>query len=254
LKPGHDPVIRLKTKSGEPQQIVLLSDADSLALWKGIWGGRNRVVLTRSGVQFDTNGLRVTVEDPEANTIGVFPAPSEVMQQSLVLTGESDGIFQRYALPTPPTPLVIGFDVVQEAGPAREIKNGPIKQGVAQEPEDADFAQAAVWRLRFPEGIDLTDYNRARLHYVGDVARVTLNGKLLTDDFYNGNPRELGLRRFAPEIFKGDLRLAVLPLRKDAPIFLAPEAKPDFKDRTEIASLRAVELLGVQSTMLTAHP
>jgi hypothetical protein len=42
---------------------------------------------------------------------------------------------------------------------------------------------------------------------------VTLNGKLLTDDFYNGNVFEAGLRRYAPEILTGDLRVEILSLR-----------------------------------------
>ena len=125
----------------------------------------------------------------------------------------------------------------------RQIPLGKIGQPVAAAPEDADFAKAAIWRINLPAGLDLNTDPILRLHYVGDVARVTLNGKLLTDDFYNGNPFEVGLRRYAPEILTGDLRVEILPLRKDAPIYLAKEARPDFGGKQSVVSLNRVEIV-----------
>jgi hypothetical protein len=116
-------------------------------------------------------------------------------------------------------------------------------QGVALAPEEKDFARAAVWKIRLPENLRLDDDLLLRLHYVGDVARATLNGKLLTDDFYNGKPKEIGLRRHSPEILRGDLRFAILPLRQDAPIYMAPSARPDFGNAASVVELRRVELL-----------
>ena len=49
---------------------------------------------------------------------------------------------------------------------------------------------------QLPGNLDLKENPLLRLNYVGDVARVTLNGRLLTDDFYNGNVFEVGLRRY----------------------------------------------------------
>ena len=82
-----------------------------------------------------------------------------------------------------------------------------------------------------------------RLHYVGDVARVMLNGKFITDDFYNGRPFDIGLRRHAPEILNRRLQVVILPLQKDAPIYLAKEAKPDFGDSESIVKLEQVEIV-----------
>jgi beta-galactosidase len=90
--------------------------------------------------------------------------------------------------------------------------------------------------------VDLNTGPILRLNDVGDVARVTLNGKLLTDDFYNGNTFEVGLCRYAPEILTGDLGVEILPLRRDAPIMLAQEARPDFGDRQSVVLLYDVKL------------
>ena len=75
------------------------------------------------------------------------------------------------------------------------------------------------------------------------MARVTLDGKLIDDNFYNGKPFDLGLKRFAPEILAGDLRLEILPLRKDSPIYLADGAKPDFGKTAGIARVNKLEIV-----------
>jgi hypothetical protein len=100
-----------------------------------------------------------------------------------------------------------------------------------------------VWRIQLPANLDPGVDPLLRIHYVGDVARVTLSGKLVTDDFFNGNVFEVGLRRDAPEILKGDLRLAVLPLRKDAPIYMAKEARPDFSKAASVVALQSIEIV-----------
>ena len=111
-----------------------------------------------------------------------------------------------------------------------------------------------MWRIKLPAQVDFSVDPILRLNYVGDVARVTLNGKLLTDDFYNGNIFEVGLRRYAPDILTGDLRVAILPLRRDAPIALAPAAKPDFGNAQSIAALRGLEIMPRYSLQLTVPP
>ena len=103
--------------------------------------------------------------------------------------------------------------------------------------------KAAVWRIQLPANLDLDADPMLRIHYVGDVARVTFNGKLVTDDFYNGNAFDVGLRRYAPEIPKGDLRMAILPLRKDAPIYMAKEARPDFSKADSVVALQSIEIV-----------
>ena len=83
-----------------------------------------------------------------------------------------------------------------------------------------------------------------KIHYTGDVARVLLDGKLVLDDFYNGQPLELPLKRFAARLAAGArLTVEILPLRKDAPILLPDAAWPRFGARAAIAELSKVEIV-----------
>ena len=186
VKPGRKPAIKLQTKTGRKIQVVLLTEADSLALADG--------------------------------------AP--VFEQPLKFSTRKVPIAQ-----------------IKTPGPAREIPKTTGKSPVAIAPTDADFTNAAVWKIKLPTKLDLKSAPLLRIHYVGDVARLTLNGKLIADNFYAGREFDLGLNRYAPEILSGDLRLEILPLRKDAPIYLEPKARPDFGGKEGLAELQSAEIV-----------
>jgi hypothetical protein len=148
-------------------------------------------------------------------------------------------------------PQVMVTELVRAAGPARTIALGQISQPVAVAPSDEDFKAAAVWRIKLPAGFDpAADDLMLRLYYTGDVARFSIGGKFITDDYYNGLPLEIGLRRHAAALEKGELTVAILPLRADAItgakplIYLSPNAaRPDFGGKDSVARLDRVELV-----------
>lgn len=253
VKPGRSPAIALRSASGGVVRIVLLNEADSLALWKGHWLGSPRVFLSKAALLLDGEELRMTSADRTAFDLAVVPAPGGLATPSGKVRSASDGVFVRYSVPAPKAVSYRpAFELLQPAGPARDVLLGKISSPVAAQPVDADFAKAAVWRIKLPKGIDLGTDPLLRLHYAGDVARVTLNGKLITDDFYNGNAFDVGLRRHAPDTISGELQVAILPLRKDAPIYLADSAKPDFGKAGSLAELRQVTIIPRYTVTLLA--
>lgn len=244
VRPGTGFAATIKTPRGGTLQMVLLSDANSLALWKGTWLGRDRVFLTRAGLVLDGNKLRLSSPDRTTLNVAVYPTPGAVQCGGKSLHGRRDGIFDTFTQAEPYADVEsVSVELVHPAGPPREIHMGRIDEPMATEPEDADFNQAAVWRIKLPATPNLGADPILRLHYVGDVARVTLNGKLLTDNFYNGTAFDIGLRRYAPEIFSGDLQMQILPLRKDAPIMLAKEAQPNFGGAASVVKLEEAEIV-----------
>jgi hypothetical protein len=254
IKPGHETALEVKTESGEVIRIVLLDDADSLALWKASWVGRDRVFLTPAGLVLDGDLLRLTSTDRRGLRVAMLPAPNFISAGGKKLRPAVDGVFTGFSPPLPkPFTGKATAESIQAAGPARDIPRGKIGQPVAAAPEDQDFAKAAVWRVKLPANLDLHADPLLRFHYVGDVARVTLNGKLITDDFYNGNTFDIGLRRYAPEILAADLRIEILPLRDDAPIYLAQEARPDFRGKPSVVALKEIEIVARDQIELKAQ-
>ncbi len=248
VKPGRDAALKLPGKDGKTVQIVLLGDKDSLALWKGFWKRRERVFLTNANMVVDGDVLKLTSSNPDDLEVGMYPAPAAVTVDGEKLDSKPDGIFERFI---PNTPRKVSYEVkfenIKPAGPVREIPLGKIDTPVAAAPVDADFEQAAVWQIELPNEIDLSLDPILRLHYVGDVARVMLNGKFVTDDFYSGRPLDIGLSRHAPDPdesgLNGDLQIVILPLQKDAPIYMAKEARPDFGSSESIVKLERVEII-----------
>lgn len=234
VKPGRTPIL-IHAPNGKLLQIVLLGETGSLELSKGTFAGSDRVFLSPDEIVTDADTLEVSGNDPKSLSVEVYPALEKI-------PGKADGIFYQLRVPSmkknSPTAKIV---LLKAAGPLREI---PInaKTRLAMAPTDADFTNAAIWKIKLAN-VDLDRDPILRIHYVGDVARVMLNGKLLDDNFYSGRPFDLGLKRYAPQIPGGDLRLEVLPLRSDAPIYLEPAARPNFNKAGSIAHVSSVQII-----------
>jgi len=198
VKPSRKAAIKLQTKSGGEIRIVLLNEADSLALRK------------------DDSGHAVFEKTTKTSTVKVET------------------------------------ELLQPSGPVREFPLSEGRQHIAIAPTDSDFTNAAIWKIKLPPKLDLSLNPILRVHYIGDVARLTLNGRLIDDNFYAGRTFDLGLNRYAPEILTGDLRLEILPLRKDAPLFFEPKNAPDFGGQDSLVKLQSAQIVNRNEAGFTA--
>lgn len=104
----------------------------------------------------------------------------------------------------------------REALGSRNILIG--EKGVAVQPSDSDFDNAAVYHIPLPDNRNcLLDIN-----YRGDCARLYADGKFIEDNFYNGRTFQFGLWRL-PE-GTTDLELRILPIQPDMPVYFPKEA------------------------------
>jgi beta-galactosidase len=257
LQPGLGEAIRLHTRDGKRRVILLLDEGTSLNLWKGEWQGRQHLFLTRATLLLDGPALRLRTEDPADSSVSIFPAPARLTEGHNVVPAKDEGLFRRFSPRAGSSePLRTVIERVQPAGPSRMIPIAPSvpsrKQGMAMQPEDADFAQAAVWRVKLPAGIAPTRDIRLRVHYTGDVLRAYHGDKLLDDDFYNTRPFEIGLRRYGPAVYQDGVVLKILPLREDAPIYLTDRGQLKFNDSHTALTLDAVDIVETREVTLLA--
>lgn len=244
LKTGTNSVIRLQTADKKITNIILLDELKSLSLWKGKLGNREHIFLTNAGLVVDDKNLHLSSENKLDLAVSIFPAPSNLLVNNAKLKPIADGIFSRFSAPKiPQISLKPTYEKIREADEPREIKNG--SKGVAEAPNDADFEKAAGWHIKLPKGLSDKQNVLLRIGYNGDAARIYLGDTLLTDNFYNGNVFEVGLNRYTPEILNKELLLKILPLRKDAPIYLQDEAKPNFEGKESICKLLSVNLVEI---------
>jgi len=112
-------------------------------------------------------------------------------------------------------------------------------------PDDRDFKLGAKWTISTPHQLQSSTISNLflKIAYTGDVARLSSNGHLLDDDFNNGVAWMIGLQRFEHEMDNHSLELSILPLRKDAPIFLEKRFWPNFDGKGQVTDLKSATLI-----------
>lgn len=93
-------------------------------------------------------------------------------------------------------------------------------QGIAGQPENKDFDQAATWNISL-NGISNAETAVLEVNYKGDVARLYANGQLIEDNFWNGRPMLVRLQDIAGK----KIQLKILPLGKEYPVYLQPDQR-----------------------------
>ena len=141
----------------------------------------------------------------------------------------------------------ISITKTKEASAPREIPMG--SQKVAAMPVNEDFDAAAVWTLNISPSLSGRDSKEGvsflKISYAGDCARVYADGKLVMDNFWNGKPMLVRMSELAGK----KVELRILPLRKDAPIYLQKEQKALLDSSKE--SLLKLEDISIMTIVTT---
>lgn len=246
---GLEHAIVLRPHSGPEVKLILLTQHEAENAWKIEIDGEEHLIETDQSYFDDRQHIYLqSMGTPEAN----FRAYPEVKEALTLERGNlkdrlSDGVSDYQASMTPQH-IAVRFTQIQRAGDVPPVRLGPSfswrPHGVAEVPSSDAFAAAAKWQITIPSDF-LNGVSNVflDLDYSGDMAHLTVNGKLLDDNFYNGMPWNIGLRRFANDLQQGPLDLSILPLRKDAPIYLEHPYWPDFENKTQVVRLKSLKLI-----------
>ena len=161
-------------------------------------------------------------------------------------TGD-DGIFTRYIASIKEENIAVYLSQIRKAETVPPVKMGKVVDwrngAVASSPDDSTFESrclASSLPKNMPPGLSDLYLD---IDYAGDVGRLYGGKRLLDDNFFNGTAWEIGLKRFGPGLLLNGLELNILPLRKDAPIYIPKNKWPSFNGATQIAEVKSVEAL-----------
>jgi beta-galactosidase len=228
VRPSADSAFTVKARDGRTVRFLLLSRDTAESAWKATVSGRERLILSKAEVLLEGNRIELRSRDVRALELWEFPGDPAKPRGGIA------NLFTRYVRSVSPVAIPVRFERVRAAAPAAPAKMG---KTVAMAPDDADFVRAGVWRISVPRlaapGVSVF----LRIEYVGDVARLYEGDHLLLDDFYKGDDWEVGLGAPSRE---RTFDLKVLPLRKDAPIYLSPEVRPEFPPSGAIGTVTRV--------------
>ena len=256
--PGTGIAVTVHSKSGQRARIVLLNRARAETAWRGSLAGAERLVLSPQDVFFDGDEMHLRAKGRPAFSVAVFPAMrlAAVGRATLVPTAV-DGIFTRYAARLPVRTPMVRVTKARAAALAPPVTTFNAvswrKVEIALVPSDSAFDLAGRWNISVAPGAlrDLSDLF-LEIRYAGDIGRLYSGDELLDDDFFDGTPWRVGLKRFAPEIARGALQLRVLPLRRDAPVYIQPEFAPSFQADGQVATVLGVRAIPEYELVVTA--
>ena len=246
---GLRSAITLQGKQGATH-LVLLSREDADQLWKVEIKGHDQLVLTKAQVFSD--GARLILRqigDPFFDA-AFLPAVHAVAgrEADRVTAPEAGEIFQHLAWHKPERSVSLQIEKTRPVGnaPAPKLNAGPSQKGSApvEAPDESSFAQAGEWRVIVPPRVvdGLSDIFLG-VHYQGDEARLLNGDHLLTDNFFNGTEWRIGMKRFLNGGPSLAFTLQVLPLNKEAPIFMDEGRAPAMGKDEQTGSLQAIEAL-----------
>jgi beta-galactosidase len=253
VAPGLDASIDILSTDGHRIRLAVLTQEQAEDAWKVSIGSADHLLISDADFSADTDSSlgRIWLRSRTSSQIAftLVPPPAAPLKSSLSLTATdrtatSAGFAADAANWTDP------FECVQTeaAGLAPPVKTGPAldwrPRGVAEAPGAGPLANAARWSITVPAGSmnGLSDLY-LKISYTGDVARLYSGGRLIDDNFYNGKPWTIGLKRFLATRGPSTFELSVLPLRKDAPVYLETATPPEFAPNGQAIGLEGVTLV-----------
>jgi len=217
-EPGINSTAEILNKDGKKITITTLTREQALNTWKTRLAGKERIIISSSTI-LDHNGLlKIQNIGNHSMDFHIYPDVEEGLKCNTGKILKSyEGMFARY-------------DIVLEK---IEV---PVKiQRVTDQRITVELPDNAMKGLN-----DIF----LKIDYMGDTGMGFINGKLVTDHFYYGEPWVIGLKRFVPEIHKKGMYFYFKPISEDAPYLmdLAPEEIPDFQNGkvTEIKTIKAI--------------
>ncbi len=253
VNPGERSWIDLVSSAGKQLRIVLLRQEEAENAWKIRIAGTDHMLFTAQDFIADADShpgkIWLRSRDIPQFAFDIAPPPPAPLQASLALSQTaSTAQLASFTAARQKSSASIEYRLLRPAADIPPVRLGPSfswrKQGVAQAPPESELPQAAKWAITVASA-DMPHLSELFLEvkYQGDVARLYSNHRLLVDDFYNGQTWTIGLRRFLDVQSAGKFELDILPLRKDAPVYMELSNPAGFSAKGQVDKLDSIRLV-----------
>jgi beta-galactosidase len=208
-------------RDGRKVRVLLLTQDQAEQFWRLPMGSEDSVLLSSADVFASNDGVHLRSVDPLRIAASFFNSNAQKdTTQALWSQRGGDVVPRQIEFEWNNSRLASLRPPIQMDSHVK-YRDHPMPLA----PQDSEFSSAAAWTLQIPtQSMNGLSDIYLRIRYAGDVARLSMDGHLLDDDFYNGRAWEIGLKRFLPEDFGKKLEVSVLPLPSKAPIYLDERA------------------------------
>lgn len=260
-KQGDLTLIRAKPSSavaatiaanGKTITLVVLSKADARRVWQGEIAGKTRLVLTDDDVSFDKGALELRSMGDANFKVGVYPALDKTPSGSLSIgMAKTAGVFQTFVAKAPQKDLSATLTELRPAGKAPAITVGGRANRAVQPYPESIGRTSAAWAINVPKGaLDGVADVFLDIDYQGDIGRLFTGPEMVDDDYYFGAVWQIGLKRFKDKLNE-PLTVTVMPLRKDAPIYIDDAVRAALPPGDQVAAVKSVKLVPQYALKLT---
>ncbi len=231
VTPGTACLITLEAISGEVVRIFTLTRAQAENATKVTLAGQTRLFISEDTLlEKGAVGALHHVGNSEVGFSLYPPFEGVIESPNGNFEAATDGQFTHYAL---------------------KLAEHPI-------PFEMESIGANKVCLSFPPNfLDGLDDVYLRIDYVGDMGNAFIDGRLVSDNFYNGTAWEIGLRRFADQLSSKELLIMITPIAPQAqnarylPTGMA--FQPDV-NQAGISLIRSITAVPVYQIPLTLIP
>ena len=245
IMPGTDKAVSIAQQDKSKVEFVILTPEQSKQLWRMPLAGKQRVILSSANLLQHIYTLRMQSYNIKSNGISFYPAIEDIMTDLDKASKSTDGIFTKFSITSNNTPANIEIKAVkkQQAGQsAYELK------GTTEE----TWQQAAIWEIQMP--LEATDKHvLMKINYTGDAARLYVGDKLFDDNYFNGDPFEIGLWRI-PKDKQNDVQLYILPYSEGLDSRLPQYAKNKIEQAKKAGTINDISIEAVPTYEIQIMP
>jgi hypothetical protein len=264
IQPGVESSIDVVSSQGRSVRVVVLTAQEAGDAWKVHLGRSERLLITEQDFLADPDSrpeqikLRSLATPRFAFTL--TPPPGASLKASVpLIPAAATSRSASFTAEAQAWNATLECRQIRVAGLAPPVKFGPSvdwrPRRVAQAPPAGDLPQAAEWQIKVPSGaLNGLSELFLKLDYQGDVARLTADHKLLDDNFSNGTPWMIGLRRFLEDQGPTTFDLSILPLRKEAPVYFEFPSPLKFEPNGQADKLNEIRLIPEYQEEITTEP
>jgi beta-galactosidase len=254
LTPGLNAAIEVTDSSGVNSKLLVLTQqqAEETTLFRV--DGRDHLALSASSMFFDGQAIHLRSTASPSQELKLLP---DVHLGDG--TGKRDGLWTLYAISQAEKHPTLSVKQMQIAAPRAKMDMGPYvdwrKAAIPVVPPDSAFFKAGIWKLQWknPDMSGLSEI-LLQLDYTGDIGRLNSSTSLLDDNFFNGLPWQIGLKRFGAATAAAPLTLQLLPMPAVAPIYLDPMARAQLASSQPTPKVIAAKLIPEYESILTVTP
>lgn len=242
VAPSARRLITVTARDGRHIQLLVLDAASAKRAWVVDVFGQRRLILTDAETFVDGDRLVLRARGEPRFAFSMQP------KSALSVPESRDGGYATTVATSPIRNLPITQTRMAGEAPPTQI-GGPAQAAMQPLPEAHRAAGAwsfTVPRTALPVGGDAF----LEIDYRGDIARLFDGSTILDDAFWDGRVWRIGLRRFAGRLGR-PWTITVMPLRKDAPIYLDDRARALLPATAQVAEIRSVRVVPESELVVT---